>query len=146
MCDKAPSQRKVHHRQWTPRRMELQVCSRARCERRYHFKYERWRGFGMQVYRYATSLQLLQPELLTHVYRSRYNIHANPQPPGFRSMARSQLSTCVGASDFMHPSGKRRFSFCVVATPPLFHRYILRFASVGVLFGSPVLSPPSGLV
>ena len=95
----APKGRKVHHRQWSPRRMELQVRSRARRVWRYCIEHDGRRGPGVQV------------------HWPRYDLYADEECTGFCNMAGSQLCECRDVADDAHVSCN--YSLCHI--PQFYH-------------------------
>jgi hypothetical protein len=76
----AAERREVHHRQRSPRCMELQVRPRARCIWRHCVEHDGWRRFGLQV------------------HWAGNNFHADQKCAGIRSMARCQFCECSDVS------------------------------------------------
>lgn len=72
----AAKRREIHHRQRSPRCMELQVRSRARCIRRYCVEHDGWRRLGLQI------------------HWARNDLHADKECTGFRGMVGGQLCEC----------------------------------------------------
>jgi len=64
--------------------VELQVCTRAHCERRHHKQSERWRRTCLQVHRYAGKNAVLVSTFTLTSFRSRHSVHADPQPSRVR--------------------------------------------------------------